>query len=132
MANGTHTFTINPIAASRPRVSKFGHAYFSGPYKAFKEICQTDVPEALPEGHEPSEAALRVDVECYVTRPKTTKLDFPKPDVDNYAKAILDACNGHLWVDDKQIKALYVTKDWANPGEDGYFVVSLEELHAND
>lgn len=132
MANGTYTFEINPIAASRPRVSKFGHAYFSGPYKAFRQICDTDKWAALPEDLVPSAGPLRVDVECFVKQPKTTKLSMPKADVDNYAKAILDQFNGVLWEDDCQIKTLYITKDWAELGRDGYFVISIEELDAND
>jgi Holliday junction resolvase RusA-like endonuclease len=48
--------------------------------------------------------------------------------VDNYSKAVLDSLNKALWEDDSQIQALYVTKDWANPGEDGYFTVSIEVI----
>jgi Holliday junction resolvase RusA-like endonuclease len=48
--------------------------------------------------------------------------------VDNYSKAVLDSLNGALWEDDSQIKSLYVTKDWASPGEEGYFIVSVEVI----
>ncbi len=124
-----YKFNIAPVAASRPRVSKFGHAYFSGPYKAFREICTTDVPNTLGEGFVPSSGRLRIDVECVVTRPKTTKLIAPKADVDNYAKAILDALNGELWEDDKQIEHLSISKRWTEEaGDDGYFTVTLTEI----
>ena len=123
-----YKFNINPIAASRPRVSRHGHAYFSGPYKAFREIMDTDKWQFV-EGVEPSAAPLAVRVGCYVTRPKTTKLQYPKPDVDNYAKAILDQLNEVLWEDDKQIIDLSITKQWAKPGEEGYFEVAIEEHH---
>ena len=110
----SYRFDICPVAASRPRVSKFGHAYFSGPYKAFKERCT---------------GRLRVNVECVVTRPKTTKLVTPRGDVDNFAKACLDALNDRLWEDDKQIEVLTISKRWAGePGVEGYFEVQIEEI----
>ncbi len=33
-----------------------------------------------------------------------------KPDADNLAKAILDGCNGIVWIDDAQVSDLTVTK----------------------
>lgn len=36
-----------------------------------------------------------------------------KPDLDNVAKAVLDACNGIAYVDDKQVTRLTVTKNYA-------------------
>ncbi len=125
----TYRFDICPVAASRPRVSKFGHAYFSGPYKAFKERCTGIVPAALGVGFEPILGRLRGNVECVVTRPKTTKLHSPRGDVDNFAKACLDAMNGRLWDDDKQIEELTISKRWADePGVEGYFTVTIERI----
>lgn len=130
MENQTHRFPICPVAASRPRVSKYGHAYFSGPYKAFKERCTGIVPTTLGPDFEPVSERLRVNVECVVTRPKTTKLCTPRGDVDNFAKACLDALNGRLWVDDKQIEELTISKRWADePGVEGYFEVTIEEIN---
>jgi Holliday junction resolvase RusA-like endonuclease len=36
--------------------------------------------------------------------------DKRRVDLDNLSKAILDACNGIVWVDDKQIIDLHLTK----------------------
>ena len=50
-------------------------------------------------------------------------------DVDNYAKSILDQFNEVLWVDDRQIQRLGITKNWTTSNEEeGYFVLSIEEL----
>lgn len=120
-------FPLNPVAASRPRVGKFG-AYFTGPYKKFRHKAAEIVNQVLGRNFTPLTGKLAVDIECYVTRPKSTKLELPRADVDNYSKAVLDSLNGALWEDDSQIKSLYTTKDWANPGEEGYFIVSVEVL----
>lgn len=60
---------------------------------------------------------LEVTIVVTVQRPKTSKLLRPKPDVDNYAKAVLDAITkAGIWEDDSQVGALHVHKQWG--GED--------------
>jgi len=122
-----YKFPINPVAASRPRISKFG-AYFTGPYKKFRSAAAMVINQVLGRNFAPLSNKLAVDIRCYVTRPKSTKLEYPRADVDNYSKGILDSLNGKLWVDDSQIWALFISKEWAEPGETGYFIVSLEEI----
>lgn len=59
---------------------------------------------------------VSVVVNCYVLKPKTSKLPFPKPDVDNYAKSVLDAMtDAGVWHDDTQVQELRVNKQWADP-----------------
>tara|TARA_R100000458_G_C8255523_1_gene231676 strand:+ start:833 stop:1219 length:387 start_codon:yes stop_codon:yes gene_type:complete len=120
------TFKISPIAASRPRISR-RRAYFTGPYKGFREDMIDIVSDTIGDGFIPYEKPLRVDVELFVKRPKQTKLSAPRADIDNYLKAIFDSLNGKLWEDDKQIISVYATKQWADPGVDGYFILGLEE-----
>jgi Holliday junction resolvase RusA-like endonuclease len=117
-------FPISPVAASRPRVARHG-AYFAGPYKKFREECQDLVPMVLGPDFSPFERGLWIDVELYPTRPKTTKLHTPRPDIDNYLKSIFDILNGHLWVDDKIIESIYATKQWAPKDTPGYFIVGV-------
>jgi Holliday junction resolvase RusA-like endonuclease len=68
-----------------------------------------------------------VDLYVELPRPKTTKLPHPKPDVDNFAKGILDAItkDGRFWSDDSQVQTLYITKAW---GTEGRIQVSIKEL----
>ena len=124
-------FPISPVAASRPRVSKHG-AYFKGPYKVFRQEMAELVPEILGTDFVPLTSELSVDLELYIKRPKTTKLDNPRADIDNFCKAVFDALNNFLWEDDKQIIKLYATKSWAEPDEDGYFVIGVEEIENNN
>ena len=46
---------------------------------------------------------MRVIIEVYIRRKAHCV-----PDVDNLAKAVLDACNGLLWADDGQVVELVV------------------------
>jgi len=117
-------FPLNPTPASRPRIGKYG-TYFTGPYKDFRFKAAEVVNHLLGPDFQPLDGILHVDIECYVQRPKSPTKDYPRGDVDNYAKAILDSLNGKLWVDDSQIIQLYVTKSYAEKGSDGYFVVGV-------
>lgn len=117
-------FPISPVAASRPRVSKWG-SYYTGTYKEFREQAKPIVEEILKDWN-PVETPLSVYVEVYPTRPKTSKLNYPRPDIDNYVKAIFDLCNGLAWKDDSQIVFMDAKKAWSK--NDGYFTVEIEEL----
>lgn len=119
-------FDINPVAASRPRVGKWG-AYYTGTYKEFREEAAAKVYEVLGIDIQPLSGPLAVSIELYVKRPKTTERGWPKADIDNFAKAVLDTMNKKVWDDDSQIVSIYVTKQWAAPGEDGYFTLSVNQ-----
>jgi len=69
-------------------------------------------------------------VASFATRPNTTKLIAPKPDVDNYAKGVLDAITRtqNVWDDDTQVLDLLTRKRWAAPGEAGHIIVTIEDL----
>lgn len=125
-------FNLNPIAASRPRITRNGHTYYGGPYKKFRES-MIPIKEEQLGGFEPSTALLLVEIECYITKPKTTKLLTPRADVDNYAKAILDTFNGWLWEDDRQIVNLVISKAWCEDEDnEGYYTISTEEVLNNE
>lgn len=79
----------------------------------------------FPPGTKAITDVITVEILCYCTKPKSSKLSMPKPDVDNIAKGILDGLNGHLWVDDTQIKKLVIEKSWAKPKESGYFILKI-------
>jgi len=120
-------FPISPVAASRPRVSRRG-AYFTGPYKYFRQDMRKLVPEVIGKSFEPIETPVSVELDLFVKRPKETKLGCPKPDIDNYIKAIFDSMNEYLWYDDTLVQEVYARKRWAPKSEAGYFVLDLKKL----
>ena len=69
---------------------------------------------------------LNVNVECVVKKPKTSILDVPRGDVDNYAKGVLDAMNGVLWDDDDQIVKLTVSKRFTEQNEEGHILLEVK------
>jgi Holliday junction resolvase RusA-like endonuclease len=117
-------FDINPVAASRPRVGKWG-AYYTGTYKEFREKAAEIVWDTIGKDFEAIDTELAVSIELYVKRPKSTEREWPKADIDNFAKAVLDTMNGKIWKDDSQITTLHVSKQWADKGEDGYFTLEV-------
>ena len=80
----------------------------------------------------PIAGPLDMDIVFYAKRPKTTILQYPKPDIDNYSKAILDSLNGKLFVDDYQVVLLTATKLWALPEEDGRIEINMEKRNESE
>lgn len=70
-------------------------------------------------GRELVSGPLFVRLTSVVQKAKTSKLLWPRGDVDNYAKAPLDAITKAqvLWHDDDQVLELVTSKRFALPGE---------------
>jgi Holliday junction resolvase RusA-like endonuclease len=108
------SFPLEPVPASRPRVTRWG-AYYGKRYTSFRKQAELVIPEVFTD--QPLVGTLEVLVTFFCKRPKTTKREEPRGDVDNYVKAILDSCNGKVFEDDDQIKRITATKRWED--EDG-------------
>ena len=114
------TFDIDPIPASRPRVSRWS-TYYPKKYTQFKEDMKALTSEMDTT---PSEKLISVDIEFNVKIPKswTKKKKQEKNrkycdngcDIDNYLKAILDSLNGVLFVDDRQVVEVYARKRYSD------------------
>jgi len=114
---------VTPVAKARPRVTMRGgrpHAYTpkkSADYeKAVAEACDVEAP---------LEGPLSMHINLYLPIPaswsKSKTIDAAcgkimptsRPDVDNYAKAVLDSLNGIAYADDSQVVDLRVVKQYA-------------------
>ena len=102
------SFPLEPVPASRPRVTRYG-CYFGKRYTSFRKQAESVVPEVFTG--QPLTGTLEVIVTFFCKRPKTTKREEPRGDVDNYLKT-LDILNGVVWEDDDQIKRITGTKRW--------------------
>jgi len=116
-------FKIKPQVKERPRFGR-GHAYTSSKTRAFENeiVC---LAKRQWVNKPPLDKPLSCVITFYLERPKTTKLLAPKPDVDNYCKALLDSLNEVLFKDDSQIVELYAKKAWA---EESLILLSLIEI----
>lgn len=118
---------VDPRPCPRPKIALRGKhptAYYDKKYVVYK----TELEEILEErwDQDPIDYPVVVTIICMAKRPKTTKLDHPKPDVDNYAKGVLDAMNSIVLVDDYLVTRVECEKMWAPPGDPGRIHVLIE------
>ena len=61
---------------------------------------------------------IHLEVTFNIVKPqsvgKKRVLPVTRPDIDNYLKLVLDACNKFLWADDSQITTLIAKKRYAD------------------
>lgn len=135
--NGRRTIDIKPITKCAPRTVArvinqgavrggarpklhYSTYYEDGPYKTFRDTAPQAIAEATKDVDtlwEPLDLVLTITA----AQPKSTTLPFPKGDVDNFSKSILDACTtAEFWIDDWQVRELTLIKEW---GEEHSFTL---------
>jgi Holliday junction resolvase RusA-like endonuclease len=116
-----------PIGKGRPRFAKRGN--FVSTYTPQKTKTYEDeirlMAKAAMGGSEPLETPVTVAIYIRVGIPASfskqkrkdalANIERPtkKPDIDNIAKCFLDAMNGIVYLDDKQVVSLHITKVYA-------------------
>lgn len=120
---------INPVSASRPRVTRRG-TYYAKAYETFKKVFPL-----LVGRQKKLEGPLSAYMEFHIAMPKSwskkKKLEMngqyhtQVPDSDNLQKAVLDSLNGNVYDDDSQVCQIFAVKRWA---ERGSIVVKIEKL----
>lgn len=113
-------FNIQPVPASRPRVTRWG-VYYGKKYSQFRIDMEVSVREMLKD-FTPITKPLFLEVEFLFTMPKSWskkkkeefdgKYIISTPDLDNLEKALYDSLNGFLYEDDSQIVKHTVSKRW--------------------
>jgi Holliday junction resolvase RusA-like endonuclease len=118
---------VEPIPCPRPRImsrGKFAHAYYPASYKKWR----AQFLAALPPLPRQFTRRIELTAEFRITKARTSKLDTPKGDIDNYLKALLDSLtDAGLWVDDKQVVLIGASKRFCNPGETAGIEVRVRE-----
>lgn len=122
-------FNIEPVPKGRPRHVAFGgHTRTLTPKKTrvFEKYVKRSASVQWTD--EPLSGPVFVQVFFTIPRPKSVsekKRPYPivGSDLDNYIKSVLDACNGVLWDDDKQIVSIKAEKSY---GKDGSIVLYFD------
>lgn len=113
-----------PTPKGRPRFSRVGNftkTYTPKKTKNYEDKVRQSAQQAM-NGHEPLETPIAIQMTIKLPVPKSyskkrtsdclNKFEMPikRPDWDNVAKAITDAINGVVYVDDCQIVSASVHK----------------------
>lgn len=105
-----YVLEITPRPKGRPRLSRNGHAFTDAKTRLYEATLRMLLKAAWRKP--PLEGPIGVGIIFYLPRPKKPKYSQPgcRPDLDNFAKAVLDAANGIVFQDDGQVVDLVVYK----------------------
>jgi len=122
------TFFIIPVVKQRARIGKWG-AYTPRKTAEFEKIVKA-MAKALMEGKKPLTGPVRLSARFIFKPPKKTSRTYPcKGDTSNFLKALEDACNGAIWVDDVQIVEVNASKLYDMAGGASRIELDVEELN---
>ena len=134
------TIPAKPHAQPRIRVGKWGAFYPKEHLKILDETVEYLKDTSAIMRWEKTEAPVKITIVSVCKAPARLKKQViiagkrlfkpTKPDIDNYAKFVLDAitnaCN--IWVDDNQVVELVQRKFYAQPTEEPYTNIVIEIL----
>lgn len=127
-----------PIPKGRPRFTRSGFTYTPEKTRKYEKMV-ADIARKNMSGKPPLDCPIKVLAVAYMPIPRMSArktadavagyiLPAKKPDIDNLAKAALDACNGIVWRDDALICSLLVKKRYAVNPRLEIKIVSEEKL----
>lgn len=96
-------------------INGHGVAYYPASYKNWvAEFVELFASRTIPY----FEGPVHADLLFLCTRARTSKLQYPGGDADNYAKSVLDGLTKiQVWKDDKQVIDLHAAKRFTPPGQ---------------
>lgn len=100
MSRNEGEIPMRPFAKDRPRRDSNGRMYMSPKYKEAKRICAQHLRAGK---HEMIEGDVQLSLVFNYSK-------GPFADIDNLAGGFMDAANGILWKDDKQVVSLLASR----------------------
>ena len=107
-------------------MTRSGVAYTPTKTRQYEKAVALQVKRQL-QGREPIQGPVAVELEFWLPIPRSWSkrkqgqardheiLPTTKPDLDNLTKAVVDACNGLVWMDDSQIVQETARKTYGDP-----------------
>lgn len=132
------TIPTDPVAAARPRVTKWGN-YYPQKYREYLASCKGYVRRL---GVEKIRGGIHADIEFIFKTPKSWSkkkqlahhnkhyISKNKNDMDNLIKACLDFLQSYCYDDDSQIVSVNASKRWSS--ETGKTRVVLNEVREHE
>ena len=131
----------DPVAQPRPRVYKSRTVSNPARVKQWKKTVATYALQAAWEAGWSAEADMPLHLSALFLMPRPKSMPkrradrehmVVRPDLDNLVKALKDACNEILWVDDSQVAAMSIAKQRAALGEATGVFVTVHTLREKD
>ena len=122
-------FSVPGVPIAQPRIKATaigGYARVYTPKTADAYKASVAIAFKTAYGGNPIDGPVHVSIEFVMSRPKSMiwrKREMPsewhtkKPDIDNLAKAAIDALYGLAWIDDSQVCSMSITKRIASGSE---------------
>ena len=129
-----------PYPQPRVKVGKFGSYYNKKHKDKLKETLYQIISQVNYSTWKVSDKPIRINITTVSPCPQRLKRQVVTagkrlykptiPDIDNYAKYILDAItkSSLIWLDDNQIVELHQKDFYGRYGEDPYTEVTVQEL----
>lgn len=134
------TIPAKPHAQPRIKVGKWGAYYPKEHLQILNETIEYLKKTSSIMRWEKTAAPVKITIVSVCKAPSRLKKQViiagkrlfkpTKPDIDNYAKFVLDAITkaGNIWVDDNQVVELVQRKFYAQPTEEPYTNIVIEIL----
>lgn len=135
-------FSVPGVPIAQPRIKATaigGYARVYTPKTADAYKASVAIAFKTAYGGNPIDGPVRIEIEFVMPRSKSMiwkKREMPsewhtkKPDIDNLAKAAMDALYGLAWIDDSQVCSLVIAKRIASGTESPSTVIKIKSLGA--
>ncbi|NBW16894.1 MAG: RusA family crossover junction endodeoxyribonuclease [Caulobacteraceae bacterium] len=134
------SFTVPGEPVAQPRVKAVNQGGFTRVYTPATAKPYKEAVRMVAMGHwriPPASGPVIMHIDFLFARPKSItwkrramprRPHTKKPDLDNLAKAVLDALNGLLFFDDSQVVRLVLNKSYVAGGEEPHTVITITEV----